>query len=53
MAPAEMTQVQAKLGEILKFLQKQHGDVFLTKYLRKEEEEGERGKDGGKVAAVK
>ena len=51
MAPAELTQVQAKLGEILKFLQKQHGEVFLTKYRRKEEE-GEGGKEGGKVAAV-
>jgi hypothetical protein len=50
MAPAEMTQVQAKIGEILKFLQKQHGEVFLTSYRKKEEEEG--GKEGGKAVAM-
>ena len=41
LAPAEMTQVQAKLGELLKFLQKQHGEIFLTSYIKKEEEKEE------------
>ncbi|TFJ81399.1 hypothetical protein NSK_007360 [Nannochloropsis salina CCMP1776] len=53
LAPAEMTQVQAKLGELLKFLQKQHGEIFLTSYMKKEEEKEEgKGEEKGSQAVA-
>lgn len=50
MSATEVTQVQGKLGEFLKYLQKQHGEFFLTSYRRREEclvVEGEGGEEGG------